>query len=259
MQLAAAGLVCAWLMGQTGVAPPGPAPNSAAPSNTRSPATTEPELPVALPPAATPVVPGTEAPPRPAALKTRLDRVRAENADLPVPTKIEVQNQMGKRFRLVAASFVIDGAPAFEREVPKGKEHKGKELSLSNGPISVLVPTGDHVLTATLTYEGRNVGPFTYMDDTRYRVESTIPFSTSHLDGPRTIHVVASERKGANVPFEKIPQLTLNLGPAAPPTGTQDMVARPQPPAPATPAPISPAAPTTPRPGLTPARATTPK
>ncbi|HEY0706284.1 MAG TPA: hypothetical protein VGG33_05770, partial [Polyangia bacterium] len=116
MQLATVGLMCAWLMGGQGTTPasgqgaaappdrspapadstaradkPAPAPSaSAGRPGGANPNTAEPELPVALPPAATPVVPGTEAPPPPAALKTRLDRVRAENADLPVPTKIEV-------------------------------------------------------------------------------------------------------------------------------------------------------------------------
>jgi hypothetical protein len=258
MQLAAAGLVCAWLMGQTGATPPPnqtpTKPSQSAGASTKAAPPGEAELPVPVPAAATPVTPGTEAAPPPSELKTRLDRVRAENAALPVQAKIEVQNQMGKRFRLVAASLVIDGNPALDQELPKGQD-KNQQLSFKNRPISVLLPAGDHILTATLTFEGRNVGPFTYMDDTRYRVESTIPFSTSHLEGPKTIQVVASERKGANIPLEKKPMLTLNAGQATPTESNTQTVERPAPPPRQ---PTMPMVESPPLPGFTPARTTTP-
>jgi hypothetical protein len=160
-------------------------------------------------------------------LETRLDKLKAEQTDVPVPTQIVVRNEMGKRFRLIEARFIVDGVEVAQRLAPKGQE-----LARTLGPLATELPAGQHVVTAELVYEGRNAGPISYLDDIRYRVESTLPFKTDHLNGPATIEVVARERPGANVPFEKKPLLTLTAvntpdtapvaapAPAQPPQGT---------------------------------------
>jgi hypothetical protein len=137
-------------------------------------------------------------------LETRLDKLKAERQDLPAPVLIEVRNEMGNRFRLVEARFIIDGVEVAQQTAPPGKE-----LADQFRPMGAQLPAGPHVLTAELVYEGRNAGPFRYLDDIRYRVESTLPFQTGHLVGPATVEVVARERPGANVPFEKKPLLTM--------------------------------------------------
>ena len=145
-------------------------------------------------------------------LATRLDKLKAEQADVPVPATFDVRNEMGNHFRLVEARFVVDGVDLVSREAPKGKE-----LERTVGPLEAKIPAGNHVVTATLVFEGRNEGPFTYLNRVRYRVESTVPFAAGHLIGPAAVHAVARERPGATVPLEQKPTLavTVTNNPAA--------------------------------------------
>jgi hypothetical protein len=137
-------------------------------------------------------------------LATRLDKAKAEQAEVPVPTTFVLRNEMGKGFRLVEAHFVVDGT-----EVGQRMAAAGQELGRSVAPLEVMLPIGNHRVTARLVFTGRNVGLFTYLDDIRYRVESTIPFTTGHLVGPATIEVVATERPEPNLPPEQKPVLTV--------------------------------------------------
>jgi hypothetical protein len=128
--------------------------------------------------------------------------------DVQVPASVDVRSEMGKRFRLVEAVFMLDGAEVSRRTAVKGQEldHRFRAYDGSVRP-------GQHALTVTLVYEGRNTGPFTYLDNYRYRVEQTYGFTVTSTDRPAAVEVVARERKGANVPLEQKP--TLDITPAA--------------------------------------------
>lgn len=149
----------------------------------------------------------------PAPVPPRQQQAQARRSDGSVPTFLRVRNQMGKRFRLVEVQLIVDGVQLAATAAPVNQD-----LGEGIGPLAALLPPGNHVLTARLIYVGRNVGVFTYMDDIRFTAESTAPFN---LEGPATLLVVANERKGANVPLEEKPQLTITLAtePAAAPGG----------------------------------------
>jgi hypothetical protein len=125
-------------------------------------------------------------------------------ADVNVPAAIEVRNEMGKRFRLVEAVFFLDGA-----EVARRTAGKGEDFQPAFRAYEGTLRPGAHALTVTLVYEGRNTGPFTYLDNYKYRVESTYAFSVAAADRPATLSVVAHERPGPNVPLEKKPMLDI--------------------------------------------------
>ncbi len=115
---------------------------------------------------------------------------------------VDVRDEMGKNFRLVEASFVLDGSEVSHVRAPPGEELP-RSFRAFEGPLA----PGTHALNATLIYEGRNRGVFTYMDDYRFRVSSEYAFDVSESGGPASLVVVARERKGPNVPFEQKPRL----------------------------------------------------
>jgi hypothetical protein len=125
-----------------------------------------------------------------------------------IPAKVQVQNQMGKRFRLVEATVLLDGL-----EVSRRKAAAGQELERSFSGYEGAIGPGNHTLAVELVYEGRNLGPFTYLDDYRFSVATSYPFTARVSDRPASLDVVARERPGATVPVEQKP--VLDIAPAA--------------------------------------------
>jgi hypothetical protein len=70
-------------------------------------------------------------------------------------------------------------------------------------------------LTATLVYEGRNAGPFSYLDNYRYKVQTTYPFELAAGEAPAAIQVVAHERAGANLKIENRPLVEVVAAPGS--------------------------------------------
>jgi hypothetical protein len=130
-------------------------------------------------------------------------------ANVAVPAMIEVHNEMGKRYRLTEVAVLLDGVEVARVRAPKGAE-LARDFPAFAGPL----PAGEHAVTVTLVYDGRNPGPITYFDDYHFRAESTSAFTvTSDGRGPAKLDVVARERKGMNVPFEK--KVELEIAPVA--------------------------------------------
>jgi hypothetical protein len=129
-------------------------------------------------------------------------------ADVAVPAMVQVHNEMGKRYRLAEVAVLLDAVEVARVKAPKGAE-LGRDFPAFAGPV----PPGEHAVTVTLIYDGRNPGPITYFDDYHFRVESTTGFKVSgDGDAPAKLDVVARERKGMNVPFDK--KVELEIAPA---------------------------------------------
>jgi hypothetical protein len=171
------------------------APEARAPETPAAPAPATPPDPAPAPP---------EAPRRTPDLAIQheaREAARVADATAPtIPAQIEVQNQMGKRFKLVEAVVYVDGI-----EVGHRKAAGGRELETRFHAYDGAIAPGTHLLAVELTYEGRNVGPFTYLDNYRFRVDSSYTFGAQASDRPAALQVVARERKGANVPMEQRP------------------------------------------------------
>ena len=127
-----------------------------------------------------------------------------------VPVRVHVRNEMGRRFRLVEVRVILDGT-----EVVHQSANGTRELERAFSALESPVMPGEHALTATLIYEGRNTGPFSYLDNYRYKVQTTYPFELDAGDQPASLHVVAHERAGANVPLEKKPILEVMTDPGS--------------------------------------------
>jgi len=121
------------------------------------------------------------------------------------PAYVQVHNEMGKRFRLTEAIVLLDAS-----EVAHVKAVKDGELERDFRAFEGAVPPGEHAVTVTLIFQGRNSGVFNYVKDYHFRAETTGAFTVSAGDHrPATLEVVAREHKGASVPFEKKPQLEI--------------------------------------------------
>jgi hypothetical protein len=151
-----------------------------------------------------PPPPATRSPDQAIEQEARQAARRADETAPSIPAQIEVQNQMGKRFKLVEAAVYLDGIEVAHRKAVGGKELENR-FHAYDGAIS----PGGHAVAVELTYEGRNVGPFTYLDNYRFRVDSSYAFSAQVSDRPASLQVVARERKGANVPMEQRPMVEI--------------------------------------------------
>jgi hypothetical protein len=117
-----------------------------------------------------------------------------------VPVRVFVRNDMSDRFRLVEARVVLD-----DTEVVHVNASGKKELEETFGALETPIPPGNHALTATLVYQGRNRGPFSYLDNYRYRVQTTYAFELAAGKEPAELHVIAHELPGANRRLERRP------------------------------------------------------
>jgi hypothetical protein len=120
-----------------------------------------------------------------------------------VSGSVRVRSEMGKRFRLMEVTVAMDGAQVAQRRAPQGSELP-REFTAFNGSLT----PGQHAMSVTMVYQGRNAGLFNYMDDYTFRVQSAHAFET-HSQGPATLEVVAKEKKGFGVPLEQKPMMEI--------------------------------------------------
>ena len=107
---------------------------------------------------------------------------------------VSFRNDVGKKLRLVAAQFTIDGEtlPTVLTSAEPGSSHV-----IASGPMK----PGPHVVSARLTYQGDR-GVFSYMKGYKLSVRSDQTL-TAPANRPVSFTVVGSENKGMTVPFEK--------------------------------------------------------
>jgi hypothetical protein len=141
------------------------------------------------------------------------------------PASIEVRSEMGKRFRLTEAVLVLDGQEVARRSAASGKELERSFQLWASGRAPVngservsidgLLRSGEHALTVRLTYEGRNVGPFDYLDDIKLHAESMFAFKLGTGDRPAAMQVVIRERRDPRLPLQAEPVVTVEPRPGS--------------------------------------------
>ncbi len=99
------------------------------------------------------------------------------------------KNDMGASFVLESVSYALDGAPIFTRVDDTGELDKKKEIEIFNGRI---VP-GNHQISVKLQYHGSGFGVFKYLEDYKFKVQSSHTFNA---EGGKvtTIKVVGYEK-----------------------------------------------------------------
>jgi hypothetical protein len=139
--------------------------------------------------------PAVAAPARPAQ-ESVVTRVAVETRPAPSShATLRFRNDVGDRFTLVEARFVMDGKP-----LPAVLAHpeRGKGYVVYSGPADA----GRHLVTARLTYQGRSRGIFTYTKGYTFKVTSDQVLTTP---ANRTVGftVVGKEATGLNAPPER--------------------------------------------------------
>jgi hypothetical protein len=120
------------------------------------------------------------------------------------PVRIEARSEMGKRFRLIDAVFMLDGT-----QIAQMKASDKQAVDLAARALEVRLGRGLHSLTVILVYQGRSVGLFSYLDKYRFRAVASYAFYLEKADGQPLIRILARERAGATVPLEKKPMVEI--------------------------------------------------
>lgn len=139
---------------------------------------------------------------------------------------IEHNNQMGSTFRLVRATYSLDGATIATRTDDGGSLADQQTFPVFNGRVA----SGEHSVTVSLEYQGNGFGIFSYIRGYTFRSRSVQNFSVPEGRALR-LTVVGYERGGASTAIEDRPairyesgEMTLQaaqaLQPAAPAQGT---------------------------------------
>jgi hypothetical protein len=107
-------------------------------------------------------------------------------------TTLMFKNNVGDKYTLVEARFVMDGETL--PMVPGGAE-RGKPYVVYTGATR----PGRHILTTHLTYQGRSRGPFTYTKGYTFKVTSDEVLT---LPSDRNVNftIVSKEVKGLKAP-----------------------------------------------------------
>jgi hypothetical protein len=110
------------------------------------------------------------------------------------------QNDMSGSYRLVKATYALDGTPIFSKADEEGGLGQTPRFEIYNGSIA----PGEHTLTVGLEYVGNGYGIFSYLKGYRFRVTSSHLFSA--VEGKSLeLSAVGYERGGPTTPIEEKP------------------------------------------------------
>lgn len=120
---------------------------------------------------------------------------------------IEHQNQMGSTFRLVRATYSLDGATIGTRVDEGGSLADQQSFSVFNGRVA----SGEHSVTVSLEYQGNGYGIFSYIRGYTFRSRSVQNFTVPEGRALR-LNVVGYERGGATTAIEDRPAIRYESG-----------------------------------------------
>jgi hypothetical protein len=107
---------------------------------------------------------------------------------------VHFRDDAGDAFQLVEARFVMDDHPL---PVLTGASRAADTIIYTGR-----VRPGRHVVSARLVYQGRNRGPFTYLNGYKLSVESQKVVEVP-ADRPATFIIATEKKKGMNIPLDK--------------------------------------------------------
>ena len=119
---------------------------------------------------------------------------------------IVFRNEVGGSFRLVKATFLLDGAPVFNQSDESGSLADRELITLFDGPVM----PGDHTLSVVLVYRGHGYGIFSYLKGYSFKTRSSRTFTVN--EGKMlTLEVVGYEKGGITTPLEERPDVRYKM------------------------------------------------
>lgn len=115
---------------------------------------------------------------------------------------IQHQNEMGSTFRLVRATYSLDGATIATRVDDNGSLAELHDFAVFNGRVS----SGDHTVTVSLEYQGNGNGIFSYIRGYTFRARSVQTVSAPEGRALR-LTVIGYEQGGAATAVEDRPAI----------------------------------------------------
>ncbi len=104
---------------------------------------------------------------------------------------IRHKNEMGSSFRLIKATYALDGVQIFAKADDTGRLAEMGEFDIYNGAIQ----PGSHTISVQLIYQGYGYGVFSYLKNYKFNVKSSHSFVAG--DGKATIVTVVGFEKGS--------------------------------------------------------------
>jgi hypothetical protein len=114
--------------------------------------------------------------------------------------QIAFRNEMGGSFRLVKATFLLDGGPVFNKSDEGGNLAERDVIDLFDGPVM----PGDHTLSVVLHFRGHGYGIFSYLKGYSFKVRSSRTFTVGEGKAVK-LEVVGYEKGGVTTPLEERP------------------------------------------------------
>jgi hypothetical protein len=116
-------------------------------------------------------------------------------------------NELGYFFKLESVSYILDGAPIFNK-VDQGGDLAGKK-SFDVLPVSNLV-AGNHNLTVQLVVRGSGHGFFSYLDEYKFKIKAAVTFLTE--EGKITkVKIIPFERGGLTTDLKERPAVRFEV------------------------------------------------
>jgi hypothetical protein len=114
-------------------------------------------------------------------------------------TTIRQANRLGRSFRLLQATYVLDGHQIFARK-DKGGDLDVRDLDV----LQVRLQPGAHTLAVVLRYRGHGYGVFDYFNKYRFTIKESYTFTVA-VQGETRVVVEAYERGDATTPMAERP------------------------------------------------------
>jgi hypothetical protein len=116
------------------------------------------------------------------------------------------RNEMGGSFRLVKATFLLDGAPIFNKSDEGGSLGEQGLINLFDGPVM----PGDHTVSVVLHYRGHGYGIFSYLKGYSFKTRSSRTFTVNEGKA-LTLEVIGYEKGGITTPLEDRPDVRYKM------------------------------------------------
>jgi len=113
---------------------------------------------------------------------------------------------MGGSFRLAKATFLLDGAPIFNKSDESGSLADRELINLFDGPVM----PGDHTLSVVLHYRGHGYGIFSYLKGYSFKTRSSRTFTVNEGKA-LTLEVIGYEKGGITTPLEERPDVRYKM------------------------------------------------
>ncbi len=130
---------------------------------------------------------------------------------------IRHKNEMGSSYRLIKATYALDGVQIFSKVDDTGRLAEMAEFDIYNGAIQ----PGSHTLMVLLVYQGNGFGVFSYLTGYKMTVHSSHTFVAGEAKAT-AINIVGYEKGNITTNLQDRPAVDfrINVMAVEPPGGT---------------------------------------